>query len=103
MLDWLACAAVRALGWLFCRLPPWLCAAMGAGLGEVACWLSPKRARLGYLNLKAAFGERLSPAQARRLVHQVFRQLGMGFVEMLRVRKRFCTISSRRASTAWPP
>jgi len=85
MLDWLACLLVRSLGWLLCRLPPSVCVFLGAGAGQLAYWVQPKRARIGYLNLKAAFGDRLSPAQTRRIVRQVFRELGSGLVEMLRL------------------
>jgi KDO2-lipid IV(A) lauroyltransferase len=55
------------------------------GLGQLAYFLQSKRARIGYLNLKAAFGERLSPDEARRIARRVFGQLGAGLMEMLRL------------------
>lgn len=85
MLDWLACALVKSLGALFCALPPSMAVRIGTVLGRLSSLLRPKRARIGYLNLKAAFGERLTPSQARRIVRRVFGNLGAGLVEMLRL------------------
>ena len=85
MIDWLACALVRAVGWLMCRLPPSLCVGIGQTLGGAAALVQPKRVRVGLGNLKAAFGDRYSPAEYRRIVHRIFKNLGAGFVEMLRL------------------
>ncbi len=85
MLDWLLCGLVSVVGWLLCRLPPEACVRLGAALGQLACWLQPKRARIGYLNLKAAYGQRISPRQAKRIVRRVFRNMGAGLVELLRL------------------
>lgn len=85
MIDSLLCALVKALSWVFCRLPPSVCVAVGTGFGQLAYVLQPKRARIGYLNLKAAYGERLSPAEAKRIVRRVFGHMGAGVVEMLRL------------------
>ncbi|MBI3324673.1 MAG: mitochondrial fission ELM1 family protein [Candidatus Omnitrophica bacterium] len=85
MIDSLLCALVSALSWVFCRLPPSVCVAVGTGVGQFASVLQPKRARIGYLNLKAAYGDRLSPPEAKRLVRRVFGQMGAGIVEMLRL------------------
>ncbi len=85
MIDWLLCVLVRTTGWLLCRLPPAVVVGMGTALGELAYWVQPKRVRIGCLNLKAAFGDRLTPAQRRRVIHGVFGQLGAGLVEMLRL------------------
>jgi len=85
MIDSLACALVKGVGWLCCRLPPTVCVRIGIGLGQLAYFLQPKRARIGYLNLKAAFGQRLNPGEARRIARRVFGQLGAGLMEMLRL------------------
>ncbi len=85
MLDWLLCILVRSVGWLFCQLPPGVCVRVGMCCGELASWVQPKRVWVGRQNLKAAFGDRLSPAQANRMIRQVFRELGAGLVEMLRL------------------
>ena len=85
MIDSLACGLVKTLGWLLCRLPPGLCVRLGQSLGWLASWLQPKRLHVGSLNLKAAFGARLSPWEARRIARQVFQYLGAGLIEMLRL------------------
>ena len=85
MLDSLACALVKLIGWICCRLPAPLAVGLGSAVGRVGVWARPKRARIGYLNLKAAFGARLTPTQARRIVRQVFANMGAGVVEMLRL------------------
>lgn len=85
MLDWLLCGLVSVVGWVLCRLPVGLCVRLGEALGQLGFWLQPKRARVGSLNVKAAYGERISPRQARRIVRQVFRNMGAGLIEMLRL------------------
>lgn len=85
MIDWLACGIVKSLGWLCCRLPPALCVRLGMALGWLASWLQPKRRWVGEQNLKAAFGERLSPAQRRRVVRGVFQHMVASVIEMLRL------------------
>ena len=85
MIDWLLYWVVKCLGWALCRIPPHAAVAVGMILGHVACWCRPRRAAIGQLNLKAAFGDHLSPAQRRRLIERMFRHLGAGIVEMLRL------------------
>ncbi len=85
MIDWLACSLVKILGWLLCRLPPELCVRLGMGLGWLASWLQPKRMRVGAQNLRAAYGEQMTPQRATRMARQVFAQLGAGVIEMLRL------------------
>ncbi len=85
MLDWLACALVKAASALLCRLPPGAAVWLGEQLGLLACWLQPKRTAIGLSNLRAAFDGQLSPVQARRLIHACYQQLGAGIVEMLRL------------------
>ena len=85
MIDWLLYWVVKFLGWALCRIPPHAAIAVGMILGHVACWCRPRRAAVGELNLKAAFGDRLSPAQRRRLIERMFRHMGAGVVEMLRL------------------
>ncbi len=85
MIDWLLYWIVKSVGWGLCRLPPSVCAAVGMALGQVAYWCQPIRARIGRLNLKAAFGDRFTPSQRGRIVQRMFRHLGAGIVEMLRL------------------
>jgi len=85
MVDWLACVLVKVLGWGLCRLPPSACVWIGARLGGLAYWVQPKRAHIGYVNLKAALGDRLNHFEARRVIREVFAQMGAGVAEMLRL------------------
>jgi len=85
MIDWLACAVVKGLGALFCRLPPEVAVWVGERLGTLACWVQPKRTRIGIANLRAAFDGRLMPAEARRIIRACYRHLGAGVMELLRL------------------
>lgn len=85
MIDWLACTLVKGFGGLLCRVPPEVAVWVGERLGELAYWFQPKRSRIGLLNLRAAFGGRYSPAEARRIIRACYRQLGAGIVELLRL------------------
>lgn len=85
MIDWLACAVVKGLGALFCRLPPDVAVWVGKRLGALASWVQPKRTRIGIANLRAAFDGRLTPAQTRRIVRACYQHLGAGVMELLRL------------------
>ena len=85
MIDWLACALVNAIGWLLCRLPPEVAVWIGERLGRLASWLQPKRSRIGWLNLRAAFDGMLTPNAARRIIRASYAQLGAGIMELLRL------------------
>ena len=84
MLDSLVCVLVRGVSGLLCRLSPAVGIRLGQAFGELVYWCSPKRVRIGYLNLIAAYGSRLSPRQAHRILHRLYRHLGATLVEMLR-------------------
>ena len=85
MVDWLACALVKLVGGLLCRLPPDVAVGVGEQLGSVACWLQPTRTRIGLQNLRAAYDGTLTPAQSRRIVRACYRQLGASAIELLRL------------------
>ena len=85
MLDWLAWAFVKLISALLCRVPAGAAVWIGERLGEAAMRLQPKRARIGLLNLRAAFDGALSPSEARRIIRRCYRQLGASFVELLRL------------------
>ena len=85
MLDSIACVLVRCVSGFLCRLPPRTCVRLGQTLGDLAYWCSPKRVRIGYLNLMTAYGARMSPRQAHRVLHRLYRNLGATLVEMLRL------------------
>jgi len=85
MIDWFAWALVKVFGGLACRLPPSVCVGIGEALGGLAMSCRPKRVRIARLNLKAVFGERLAPGEARRIIRGVFRNIGAGVMEMTRL------------------
>ena len=85
MLDWLACALVKTLSAVLCRLPPSVAVWLGARCGLLACRLQPKRTRIGLKNLRAAFGETLTPGELQRLIRRCYAQLGSGVLELLRL------------------
>lgn len=103
MIDWLACTLVRAIGALLCHLPPSVAVWCGERLGALAYWLQPKRARIGMLNLRAAFDGRITIPEARRIIAACFWQLGAGIIELLRLPvidqaylERYITIKGRQ-------
>ncbi len=85
MLDWLACAFVKALGAVLCRLPPSAAVWIGEQAGTLAFHVSGKRARLAMANLRAAFDGQLMPRQVRTTIRRCYQLLGASVVEMLRL------------------
>lgn len=58
--------------------------ALGRLLGKLGLVLQPKRVKVADDNLRHAFPER-PEAERKQLVRQVFRDLGLGFIEMVRL------------------
>lgn len=85
MIDSLACALVKLLGAICGALPPEGAVWIGERLGELIYLAQPKRARVGMLNLQAAFDGTLMPQDARRIIRADFRQLGATLIELLRL------------------
>jgi KDO2-lipid IV(A) lauroyltransferase len=85
MIDWLACLVVRAISACCCLLPPEAAVWIGERFGELAMLLRPARTRIGQANLRAAFDGARAPGDAARDIRECYRQLGAGFVEMLRL------------------
>ncbi|MDP3774916.1 MAG: hypothetical protein Q8Q85_11685, partial [Gemmatimonadales bacterium] len=85
MLDWLACALVKALGAALSGLPPQAVTWLGAQLGVLALGMSSRRARLARTNVRAAFNGQLMPGQVRALIRRCYEHLGMSALEMLRL------------------
>ncbi len=85
MLDSLACALVKGLNTVLCRLPPSMAVWLGERFGTLACWLRPKRTRIGLLNLRAAFDGQLTPHEGRRIITGCHQQLVAGLFELLRL------------------
>ncbi len=82
-LDWLASSAVRSTAFFIQRLPLSPTLKLGRGLGFFGYLLVRKRARLAYANLKCAFPES-TPQQRGEWVREMFCQLGMNGIEILR-------------------
>jgi KDO2-lipid IV(A) lauroyltransferase len=56
-------------------------------MGSVAYYLNQKRRSIGYVNLKAAFGERFGSKQRYRIIKRVYQNLAQNAVEMLSLPK----------------
>jgi len=80
MSSWLAYFAFRMVETVARLLPVPLAWRMGAGLGWVALWLSPRYRRLVTRNLTIAFGREKSPREIQRLAKQHMVYLGGNFV-----------------------
>ena len=85
MINRLVYTLVKGLGWVLCRLPPGVAVWLGERLGILWYWLTPKRRRVGRLNLRAAFDGHLMPAQVRRIIRESFQHVGAGMLELLRL------------------
>lgn len=83
--------ALRRLGAFFLRalvaamrpVPLQLALALGRRLGDLARLASRGRCRVARENLRLAFGDALSEAEARRIVRESFRHFGMFAVESM--------------------
>jgi Kdo2-lipid IVA lauroyltransferase/acyltransferase len=82
LLDRAAYLAARVLIFIFERIP----FAIGLGIGDVlgrgVFYVSKKR-RVAYINLKAALGDQLTPAERWKAVRDHFGSLGQSAVEVL--------------------
>ncbi|TAM10648.1 MAG: hypothetical protein EPN72_09270 [Nevskiaceae bacterium] len=77
---WLAWFGLGIL-WLSSRLPMPLARLLGCAFGEAFHALVPSRRRIVRINLRLCFPQ-LSEKRRRRLAHEHFRALGMGFFEL---------------------
>lgn len=80
MSSWIAYFAYRLVETIARLLPAPMAWRMGAALGWVALWLSPRYRRLVTRNLTIAFGEEMSPEEIRKLVKKHMVYLGGNFV-----------------------
>jgi len=67
-------------------LPRGVALTLGRRLGALAQHLQPRRAKIADDNLRHAFPE-MSATERKELVRRVFRDMGLGFIEMLRLDK----------------
>lgn len=87
MLDLVASILVRSLNRVFHILPIRVILWIGARLGILAYFFNPKRARLTYANLKAAFGADKNIVEIKKLAKDVYKNAGMTFAEILSMTK----------------
>jgi KDO2-lipid IV(A) lauroyltransferase len=76
-----AVAAIYPITWLFGHLPMGAGAWVGAGLGDLAWLLLPRRRAIALGNLARALGGGHPAPEVRRLGRRSFQHLGMTFVE----------------------
>lgn len=81
--DRLAAGAIRALSWVFQRLPTGLVSAIGRGAGRLWYLFDVPHRRVAHENLRQAFGDELSAAARARIVRAVFRNVAETAVEFL--------------------
>ncbi|MBI4313533.1 MAG: mitochondrial fission ELM1 family protein [Candidatus Omnitrophica bacterium] len=84
MNDFILYWAVRVLGTISRVLPAGMAVGLGRAFGRLAYWVQPKRQAVCLGNLKAALGRELSPEDLDRTCKQVFENMGMSLMEMLR-------------------
>lgn len=84
MIDYLGYILVRFLSFILCILPLRLGLLLGRCLGMFAFMFNRKRGIIAYANLKAAFSSEKSPAEIKKIVRGVYRNLGQVLIEMLR-------------------
>jgi len=84
MRYWLEYIPFLAIATIIRLLPRGAALALGRQLGVVARHLQPRRAKIADDNLRHAFPE-MSRMEREDLVKRVFRDMGLGFIEMLRL------------------
>jgi Kdo2-lipid IVA lauroyltransferase/acyltransferase len=82
LLDRVAYFVVRALIFLFERIPLAVGLRIGDFLGRCVFYVSNKR-RVAYINLKAALGSQLTPAECWKTVRDHFGFMGQSVVEVM--------------------
>lgn len=83
MIDYLGYITVKFCSFILCLLPVRLSLFIGRSLGSAMFMLNKRRAK-AYKNLKAAFSREKSPAEIRRILKNVYQNLGQVLVETLR-------------------
>ena len=86
MRYWLEYIPFITIATIIRLLPRDLALALGRQMGALGRHLTPKRVKIADDNLRHAFPE-MSETERQDLVKRVFRDLGLGFIEMLRLDK----------------
>lgn len=85
-LDFIACYFLKVFAFLVQRLPYSIVIAMGRFMGSFAnFFVSPKRNKKAYLNLKSAMGGKLSQKDMKRIIRKVYSGFGEDFIQTLRI------------------
>ncbi len=85
MASWLAYIAYRTVETAARLLPVSLAWRLGAGLGWLSLWLSPRYRRLVIRNLTIAFGREKSPAEIKALARRHMSHLGGNFLASMKL------------------
>ena len=84
LIDFILSLIVRFQGLIIRSLPLRFGLFIGGKIGGLGYYLAGrKRNVLAYENIKAALGDKLTPQQMKRILKNLYRNLGEGFVELL--------------------
>jgi len=83
MLDYLLSSTIKFLSFFVSFIPIRISLFFAYCLGKVFYYLFPQKAKLAYLNLKLAFGDKLSLVERKRIVKELFCNLFMNVIEFL--------------------
>ena len=86
MRYWLEYIPFLTIATIIRLLPRGAALALGRQLGAAGRYLQPRRVKIADDNLRHAFPQ-MSQAERENLLKRVFRDLGLGFIEMLRLDK----------------
>ncbi|MEA3490103.1 MAG: ELM1/GtrOC1 family putative glycosyltransferase [Candidatus Omnitrophota bacterium] len=87
MLDLIASYLVRGISLFLHVMPIQFNLLLGRLLGTFIYFLSGKRGRIAYANLKAAFCEEKTPRELKRITKGVYRHVAQTFAEMISMTK----------------
>ena len=78
---------LRLLAIMLRAMPAGWALALGCGVSRLIGWALSKRKAIAYVNLKAAYGNRFSARERRRMIQRVMDRLAQNVVEILRFPK----------------
>lgn len=81
--DYLLCYLVKGLSFIFRLIPVSIMLFMARWLGQTSMFFNPKRRRIAYANLKAAFAAKYTPKELRKILRRTYANIGQGLVEVL--------------------
>ncbi|MBL7068435.1 MAG: mitochondrial fission ELM1 family protein [Candidatus Omnitrophica bacterium] len=100
--DYAVYIGVRIVSFIVSSLPLSLALWTGRVLGLFMYHFHPKRKRIAYANLKAAFSKEKEPCELKSILRRTYQNYGQNIIEMLRIPrvdsdylKRFITLAGR--------